>query len=77
MSWLQLVLVVSNEEADTTEAETRCQYRSHLWFSMRAGRMTAHNSVSLAALPYLTPSGTAVGSGWPVPPVPFPFVLPV
>ena len=26
-----------------------------------------------APMPYLTPSGTAVGSGWPVFPVPFPF----
>ena len=27
----------------------------------------------MASTPYLTPSGTAAGSGWPVFPVPFPF----
>ena len=37
----QYILVVSSEEADTTEAETRSQYRSRLWFRMHAGRITA------------------------------------
>ena len=53
-------LTVTERQRTIVEIETRCQASSKLWFSLRAGRMTASKLKAATATNYLKPSVSLV-----------------